>query len=132
MADEPVWLPNYVDLSDDRIVRFGGECVICGARYATPGQPRTSPPRVDGGADESMIAAFRLFDASFRELQTTCFRCQRAACPDCWDEDHRMCAQCAADRGLTRSTQRGLPACLRFSARSFWMTRRMSTTRWAS
>jgi hypothetical protein len=110
MADDPVWQPNYVDLSDDRIVRFGGECVVCGARYATPGQPRTTPPRVDGGPDEAMIAAFRLFDASFHELQMTCFRCQRAACPDCWDEDHRMCAQCAADRGLTRSAHRRLPA----------------------
>ncbi|HEV2458966.1 MAG TPA: hypothetical protein VGS80_11420 [Ktedonobacterales bacterium] len=110
MADDPVWQPNYVDLSDDSIVRFGGECVVCGARYTTPGEPRTTPPRVDGGPDQAMIAAFRLFDAAFHELQPTCFRCQRAACPDCWDDDHRMCAQCAADRGLARSPNRGLPA----------------------
>ncbi len=29
-----------------------------------------------------------------------CFRCRRAACPECWDHVHRICGACVAELGL--------------------------------
>ncbi len=118
MAPEPVWQSNYVDLSDDRTVRFGAVCVICSARYASAGEPLD--PAIGASAasgdtpqeriDQLKQEYFAEFDAAFREIGIECYRCQRVACPDCWDVDHHMCAACVATRGLTRSPHRGLPA----------------------
>ncbi|HLJ81020.1 MAG TPA: hypothetical protein VKT52_06000, partial [Ktedonobacterales bacterium] len=114
---QPVWQSNYVDLCEESTVRFGAACVICGARYATPVEA-IARELVLSAAPGSALAQeladlkyqrFTEFDGAFRELSITCYRCGRAACPDCWDDDNRMCAECVASRGLTRSPRVGPP-----------------------
>ncbi len=93
--------PSYVDLSDERDICFGGECGICGAGYATravPVQGVTGAPLRD--LRESTLAQF---EAAWRDLQVSCHSCGRGACPECWDVDNRMCAECADARGLVRA-----------------------------
>ena len=112
MALEPVWQPNYADLCDDSSIQFGMQCVVCGARYSSLRAPlvRTAVPGAAASSREiaeEKLAKFREFDAACRELDLHCFRCQRVACPDCWDEDNGMCSECVANRGLTHSTSRG-------------------------
>ena len=117
MAEEPVWQPNYTDMSDDRSVRFGAECVVCHARYASAPQPLevTLLPGEEPDAaarkaiDDQKYDHFRDFDAAFRSIVIFCYRCGRPACPDCWDVDKQMCGACVADRGLVRSPHRGEP-----------------------
>lgn len=114
---EPVWLPNYVDLSDGDTMRLGAECAVCGARYTTPPEtidPLLATAALPGSSLERDLAELRFqffarFDAAFREICVTCYRCGQAACPDCWDEDNRMCGACVARRGLVRSPHHGLP-----------------------
>ena len=115
MPATPAWQPYYADLCDNHSVRFGLECPICGARYATRGVAievaraamqtlnNPFPPAIE----DVKLAAFAEFDASVRELLVGCFRCQRQACPGCWDHDNRMCGECVLNRGLTRSPGRG-------------------------
>ena len=115
---EPTWQPNYVDLSEGDTMRLGAECVVCGARYVTP--PHALDPLLVTAAlpgsslerdlSELRFQFFRSFDAAFRDICIRCYRCDRSACPDCWDEDNRMCGECVAKRGLVRSPHRGLPA----------------------
>src|SRR5262249_35321261 len=42
------------------------------------------------------------FEVVWRELQIRCPGCGRAACPECWDVDNRLCADCVAQRALPR------------------------------
>jgi hypothetical protein len=115
MAATSAWQPHYADLCDDHAVRFGLECPICGARYATPGVAievaRAAMQTLDNpfppSIEDVKLAAFAEFDASARELLIECFRCQRQACPGCWDHDNRMCGECVLNRGLMRSPSRG-------------------------
>src|SRR5690242_14771209 len=115
MAATPAWQAYYADLCDDHAVRFGLECPICGARYATPGVAvavaRAAMQTLDNpfppSIEDVKLAAFAEFDVSARELLIECFRCQRQACPGCWDHDNRMCGECVLSRGLTRSPSRG-------------------------
>src|SRR5258707_6281869 len=114
MALEPAWQPNYVDLSDDRVVRFGARCVVCGARFVTadmqipPGALAAPPDSPQARAlDEQKYRFFVEFDGAFRELAIECFRCERTACPDCWDDDNGMCGACVETHRLPRSPQRG-------------------------
>lgn len=112
---QPSWSSNYADLCDDGSIRFGAECVICGARYATPTEtiaPELVATAIPGSALMQEIAdlkyqRFAEFDAAFKELSITCFRCGRTACVECWDDDNRMCAECVVARGLTRSPRVG-------------------------
>ncbi|HEV7129029.1 MAG TPA: hypothetical protein VGN32_16475 [Ktedonobacterales bacterium] len=112
---EPVWQENYVDLGDDGSIRFGGECLICQARYATNAEAVGSaapgaPEGVSAQAfEEQKFTAFSDFDAAFRSLLIPCFRCGKLACPECWDVDKQMCGACVAERGLIRSPHHGLP-----------------------
>jgi hypothetical protein len=118
MALDPMWQSNYVDLSDERTLRFGGWCIVCGARYVAPDEPLDpalphAPPPGSAGAraiEEAKFRAFVEFDAAFREMTVECYRCERPACPDCWDEDNRMCGACVQTSGLPRSPQRGMRA----------------------
>ncbi len=99
--------PRHVDLSNERGIRFGAQCVICSARYATPLQPLasdTSEREMREAKDEVRTA----FLGAWHELEIECYRCGRSACPLCWDTDNRMCAECVAERGLTRSPFRGV------------------------
>jgi len=114
MALEPAWQPNYVDLSDDRVVRFGARCVVCGARFVTadmqipPGALAAPPDSPQARAlDEQKYRFFVEFASAFRELAIECFRCERTACPDCWDDDNGMCGACVETHRLPRSPQRG-------------------------
>lgn len=115
MPATPAWQPHYADLCDDRAVRFGLECPICGARYATPGVAievaRAAMQTLDNpfppSIEDVKLAAFAEFDASVRELLIECFRCQRQACPGCWDHDNHMCGECVLNRGLARAPGRG-------------------------
>ena len=93
--------PSYVDLSDGREVRFGGECGICGARYAS----RSAPIQGVSGAPfrDLRKSALSQFDAAWRDLQVSCYHCSRGACPECWDAESRTCVECADARGLTRA-----------------------------
>jgi hypothetical protein len=117
MAEESSWQPNYADLSDDRVVRFGGACLVCGARYATAAEPLAAIPPADREPDPATLQAieeqkyrlFAEFDAAFRTISIRCYRCGDIACPDCWDVDKQMCGRCVAQRGLTRSPHRGEP-----------------------
>lgn len=116
-AARAAWQPNYVDLGDERTVKFGGQCVVCGARYATPGEElsmtlpgsvETGPPR-PSEIDEIRYARFVAFDEAFRGLGTVCPRCHRTTCPDCWDQDAGLCGACVAEQGLARSPGQGAP-----------------------
>lgn len=118
MAAEPVWQSNYVDLCDERSIRFGAQCVICDARYATSGESldqllvREAIP--DSELQQEIKNAqryiFTEFDSAYNGMLVRCYRCQRPACPDCWDDDNQMCGECVAARGLARSPRRGLPS----------------------
>lgn len=114
---EPTWQPNYIDLSEGDSIRLGAQCVICGARYVTPPQlidPMLITAAMPGSPlerdlSELRFQLFKNFDVAFRDICITCYRCGRTACPDCWDEDNRMCGACVASRGLVRSPHHGLP-----------------------
>src|SRR5579871_5874950 len=84
---------GYVDLSDGHGVRFGGVCGICGARYSS----RTVPTKGSTGASlrDLRQSALSHFDAAWHDLQVSCYRCSREACPECWDAESRMCVECA-------------------------------------
>jgi hypothetical protein len=87
---------HYVDLSDAQYARFGTECPHCAARYVTP--------LMDGAHTESARrAALEACDSAWHELQVICPRCERLACPFCWDSGHRMCIDCAEAHGLTHT-----------------------------
>ena len=114
---EPTWQPNYVDLSEGNTMRLGASCTICGARYATPIEtidPLLVTAALPGSPLERDLSELRFqfftrFDAAFRDLCVRCYRCGRTACPECWDEDNRMCGECVSKRGLARSPHHGLP-----------------------
>lgn len=118
MAPEPTWQPNYVDLSDDRSIRLGAQCLICGARFESPLARLDLDPAfgfaIQGSLDQEVAElkyrTFVEFDAAYRELSFDCPRCHRSACVDCWDADHRMCGACVAAGGLKRSPHRGIAA----------------------
>jgi hypothetical protein len=44
-------------------------------------------------------------EAAFMSICHFCFRCRRAACPECWDPVHRVCAQCVTWAGLPFRTE---------------------------
>ena len=92
MAQEPMWQPQYLDLSDEQGIRFGAQCVICSARYAMPLEAALAP----GGHGASLQAAKRSVLAQFEEvwhgLQVRCLGCGRSACPECWDASNNLCA----------------------------------------
>lgn len=118
MALEPTWQPNYVDLSDDRTVRLGVQCLVCGARYESAAARINLDPAfgfaMQGPLEQQLsdlkYRSFTEFDAAYREIAFDCPRCGRRACADCWDTDHQMCGACVAAANLRRSPQRGLSA----------------------
>ena len=101
--------PSYVDLSDDTTIRYGTECVICGARYVS--ERYDTGALAASGEDATSVHRDLLdtFSEAFQDVCAVCYRCHRAACPDCWDSDHRMCGECVERRGLARTPYRGQP-----------------------
>src|SRR6266852_8062897 len=64
-------------------------CAICEAVYAP------SPPRLP-----FLQNAQGALEATFISMCHFCFRCRRAACPQCWDEVHGVCGACVQEAKL--------------------------------
>ncbi len=65
-------------------------CSICDAVYAP--SPQQAP--FLGYGQETL-------EATFMGICHFCFRCRRAACPQCWDELHGVCGSCVQEAGLS-------------------------------
>lgn len=59
-------------------------CPICRAIYMPASQPQ-------GGAQNSSPA----LEAAFLHVCHFCFRCQKPACPQCWNHEQNLCAACS-------------------------------------
>ena len=68
---------------------FTVTCKICDACYSP------APAR----ADLLQVGPDAL-EAAFMSMCHFCFRCRRPACPGCWDEVHRVCAECVQEAHL--------------------------------
>ena len=64
-------------------------CNICDAMYA-PAPQQVPFLQYTQGA----------LEAAFMGMCHFCFRCRRAACPQCWDEVHSVCGSCVQEAGL--------------------------------
>ena len=64
-------------------------CALCHAVYAA------SPQQVP-----FLRYAQGALEATFMGMCHFCFRCRRAACPQCWDDVHGVCGACVQDAGL--------------------------------
>ncbi len=64
-------------------------CSICQAVYA-PAQ----------GYDYLLHAPRVALESTFMSMCHFCFRCRRAACPNCWDYIHGVCGDCALEANL--------------------------------
>lgn len=64
-------------------------CSICDAVYAPSLQ---QAPFLQYAQGE--------LEATFMGMCHFCFRCRRAACPQCWDEVHGVCGSCVQEAGL--------------------------------
>ena len=64
-------------------------CAICEAVYAP------SPPQLP-----FLQNAQGALEATFMSMCHFCFRCRRAACPQCWDEVHGVCGACVQEAKL--------------------------------
>jgi hypothetical protein len=42
-----------------------------------------------------------VLEAAFMSMCHFCFRCRQPACPACWDEVHRVCAECVQEAHLS-------------------------------
>ena len=64
-------------------------CAICEAIYAP------SPPQLP-----FLQNTQEALEATFMSMCHFCFRCRRAACPQCWDEVHGVCGACVQEAKL--------------------------------
>ena len=64
-------------------------CNLCDAIYAP--SPQQAP---------FLQYAQGALEATFMGMCHFCFRCRRAACPQCWDEVHGVCGSCVQEAGL--------------------------------
>jgi hypothetical protein len=64
-------------------------CAICDAMYA-PSPQQVPFLQYTQGA----------LEATFMGTCHFCFRCRRAACPQCWDDVHGVCGSCVREAGL--------------------------------
>ncbi len=64
-------------------------CSICDAIYVP--SPQQAP---------FLQYAQGTLEATFMGICHFCFRCRRAACPQCWDEVHGVCGSCVQEAGL--------------------------------
>lgn len=67
-------------------------CAICKAIY-TPSPSHPSHRQL-------VMAPNIVLESAFMGMCHFCFRCRRAACPECWDEVHGICASCVREAGL--------------------------------
>jgi len=89
-SEQPVQTTNGSITSVAPVAAATVTCALCDASFI-PAPEREYAWKVD--ATE--------LEAAFMSICHFCFRCRRAACPECWDPVHRVCAQCAAEAGLT-------------------------------
>ncbi len=71
---------------------FTVTCKICDACYS-PAPARADLLQVGPDASDAL-------EAAFMSMCHFCFRCRRPACPGCWDEVHRVCAECVQEAHL--------------------------------
>ncbi len=64
-------------------------CTVCKALY-TPGPAHR----------QLALAPHIVLESAFMSMCHFCFRCRRAACPDCWDAVHGVCGACVEEAGL--------------------------------
>jgi len=64
-------------------------CALCDAVYAP--SPQQEP---------FLQYTQRSLEATFMSMCHFCFRCRRAACPQCWDDVHGVCGACVQEAGL--------------------------------
>ena len=64
-------------------------CAICDAVYALSPQQGAFLQYTQGA-----------LEAAFMSMCHFCFRCRRAACPQCWDNVHGVCGSCVQDARL--------------------------------
>ena len=64
-------------------------CAICDAVYAPSPQQLPFLQYTQGA-----------LEATFMGMCHFCFRCRRAACPQCWDDVHGVCGSCVQEAGL--------------------------------
>lgn len=64
-------------------------CRVCDAVYAPSSQQAPFLQYTQG-----------TLEATFMGMCHFCFRCRRAACPQCWDEVHGVCGVCVREAGL--------------------------------
>src|SRR5690349_7647959 len=83
--------PAYPDPQTEKVALTNPAiaCSICEAVYA-PAPQQTLFLQYEQGA----------LEATFMGICHFCFRCRRAACPQCWDEMHGVCGACVQEAGL--------------------------------
>ncbi len=69
-------------------------CSVCKALY-TPAPAH----------QQLVLAPHIVLESAFMSMCHFCFRCRRAACPDCWDAVHGVCGVCVAEAELPFRTQ---------------------------
>ena len=69
-------------------------CPVCKALY-TPAPAH----------QQLALAPHIVLESAFMSMCHFCFRCRRAACPDCWDAVHGVCGACVEEAHLPFRTQ---------------------------
>ncbi len=69
-------------------------CAICGAGFA-PSKEH----------EYLLHVAPEVLESAFMSVCHFCFRCRRAACPECWDSVHGICGACVQEVGLVFRTE---------------------------
>lgn len=81
-------MDDTTDITQDATTRTIA-CDICRAVY-TPSQAHR----------QLVMAPHNVLESAFMGMCHFCFRCCRAACPECWDAVHSVCASCVREAEL--------------------------------
>ncbi|HVB22031.1 MAG TPA: hypothetical protein VNG51_08805 [Ktedonobacteraceae bacterium] len=99
----PDWRQTYVGMTAQAAQDFhmGQDattrtmaCPVCKALY-TPAPAH----------QQLVLAPHIVLESAFMSMCHFCFRCRRAACPDCWDAVHGICGACVMETKLPFRTQ---------------------------
>lgn len=86
-------VPRLSNMVQDATTRTMA-CPVCKALY-TPAPTH----------QQLVLAPHIVLESAFMSMCHFCFRCRRAACPDCWDAVHGVCGACVAEAMLPFRTQ---------------------------
>jgi hypothetical protein len=92
MQQQQDHISKQPSLHEPRLIMEAGmtvTCAICDAVYA-PSPQQVPFLQYTQGA----------LEAAFMSVCHFCFRCRRAACPQCWDDVHGVCGACVLDARL--------------------------------